>query len=101
MTQFQHRTMSETLRRVRHAARSKYAWPGGYPLAVVMNDGESICTDCAKRNYKLISISTRGAYGDNWDAAGVEINYEDQHLTCAHCDKPIECAYPQELEMTS
>jgi len=101
VTLFHHRTTSETLRRVRHAARSKYAWPGGYPLAVVMHDGESVCTDCAKCNYKLISRSTREALGTDWQAEGVEINYEDQHLTCANCGKPIECAYPQELEMTS
>lgn len=101
MTQFHQRTTSETLRRVRHAARSKYAWPGGYPLAVVMHDGESLCTDCAKSNYKLISRSTRDQSRDGWAAEGVEINYEDQLLTCANCGEQIECAYPCELEMTT
>ena len=31
-------------------AAQKYAWPGGYPMYVIMADGESLYPDCLKEN---------------------------------------------------
>lgn len=89
------------LRRVRAAARDKYAWPGGYPMYVLMADGECLCPDCVKSNYKRISRETRCMdhaetipFRDReWIAGSTEINYEDQDLYCAHCGEQIESAY--------
>lgn len=84
------------LRSVRSAARNKYAWPGGYPIFILMEDGGTLCPDCAKNNYRQISQATRmgGYYG--WSAAGVDVNCEDKDMVCCHCNEPIQCAYPKE-----
>ena len=29
-------------------AKSKYAWPGGYPLFAITNDGGCLCHKCSK-----------------------------------------------------
>ena len=73
--------------------RHPYAWPGGYPLRAVMADGECVCKTCAKDNAKLIIRATRDADRSDWDCAGVEVNWENADITCAHCGEPIEAAY--------
>jgi hypothetical protein len=67
---------------------------GGYPKVLVMSDGECMCAECAKDNYRLISEATR-TFGDwsGWAAAGVEIYWEGPALNCANCSKDIESAY--------
>lgn len=78
----------------RYAAREKYAWPGGYPLYLLMSDGEVICPSCARREWKLIALATRHISNDpQWECAGVEINWEDDELRCAHCNERIPSAY--------
>jgi hypothetical protein len=59
------------LAKVKQTARDKYAWPGGYPLVVVMADGSLLCPDCARREYRSIARETlRPAYDTGWRAAG-------------------------------
>ena len=42
---------AELLRRVRAMARERYAWPGGYALALVTTDGGILCPDCVRAEY--------------------------------------------------
>lgn len=84
---------NEILVQVREFIRQPYAWPGGYPKFLLMADGEALCKKCAKSEYRLISNATR----DNdktggWMAYGIDINYEDDSLYCAHCSGKIESA---------
>jgi hypothetical protein len=81
------------IRQVKNAARDAYAWPGGYPLFVLMTDGEAICPKCAKNNFGLIGRATRDGTRGGWAAAGVDIHWEGLPLTCAHCGEDIESAY--------
>jgi len=82
------------IRRVKFAARDKYAWPGGYPLMVLMHDGESICPDCAKHNFQLIARNTRDGGPDrDWQASDIYIHYEGPPERCAHCGEETPSAY--------
>ncbi len=81
---------------VKRATTQPYAWPGGYPLFVILNDGAALCTDCAKKELGLIVTSTAQQLRDGWQAAGVAVNWEDVELTCDHCSQVIECAYGHE-----
>ena len=81
---------------LRQAIRSKYAWPGGYPLFLVMTDGGALCMDCARAEYKQIARSNRDNARDGWTPAGAEINWEDASLYCDHCSKRIESAYAED-----
>lgn len=81
-------------RQIRALLRSgPYAWPGGYPMFFLADDCEALCFDCVKSNYRIISHSTRHKMHDGWQLIRAEINWEDDSLTCAHCDKRIESAY--------
>lgn len=85
------------LDQARSAARHTYAWPGGYPLAVVMVDGECICPQCARKEWRQVVrntlMSRREGSDSSWCAAGVDVNWENDSLYCAHCNRQIESAY--------
>ena len=72
-------------------ARERYAWPGGYLLAAVMNDGESVCPDCVRENYRTIAHSTRHEMRDGWQCIGLECaaNVDSMGL-CAHCGRDMD-----------
>lgn len=86
-------TPAELLRGVREFARMPYAFPGGYPKVLVMDDGECLCAKCARSNYRLISTDTRSGSRAGWRAAGVDIHWEGAPIICAHCAAEIESAY--------
>ena len=69
-----------------------YAWPGGYPIYFIMQDGEAMCPSCVTRNKKLINE----AYADRdvqWNVVSSSVNYEDTDLYCCNCNAKIEAAY--------
>ena len=79
---------------IKNAIRSGYAWPGGYPLYIVMSDGEALSIDAARENYKLLCAAyIRGDKRDSWFPVGADINYENEYLYCAHTGEKIESAY--------
>lgn len=84
---------NEVVQAVKHFIRHPYAWPGGYPVVLIMADGECLCDKCAKENFRLISKSTRDKLRDGWQAAGTQIHWEGAPLACANCNKEIESAY--------
>ena len=73
--------------------RQPYCWPGGYTKRLIMADGEILCAECAKSNYRLISNSTRHAMRDGWQAEGVDILWEDPDNYCAHCNNAMPTEY--------
>lgn len=71
-----------------------YAWPGGYPCALLMSDGESIDSQSARENYRLIRDSMRSNdRRSEWFPEAVFIHYEGDDLICAHSGRLIESAY--------
>ena len=66
-----------------------YAWPGGYPCALLMRDGGVIDAQSARENYKLIRR------GDEpwWQAEAVFIHWEGESLWCDHSGREIPSAY--------
>lgn len=83
-----------TLGEYRAAIRSgPYAWPGGYPLFFICDDGGALCFTCAKKERRNIISSIAWNVRDGWKVAAVDVNWEDTELYCDHCSKPIESAY--------
>lgn len=66
-----------------------FAWPGGYPCALLMADGEVIDAKAARENYRLI----RRESGRDWTPADVFIHWEGEPLICAHSGRSIPSAY--------
>lgn len=89
-------TRIETLRAVKQAIRQPYAWPGGYPLYVVMADGEALSCDAARQEWRQIVSATLHGLRDGWQALGVDANWEDTELYCAHTNERIPSAYGDE-----
>ncbi len=71
----------------------KFAWPGGYPMFYIADDGEALCPDCANDPKNPVH---EGGDADGWRLEGYDINYEDAQLFCAHCNKRIESAYGED-----
>lgn len=70
-----------------------YAWPGGYPLFLLLSDGECLCFKCARREYRQVSRAIREHSRDGWRVVGCDINYNDLHMFCARCGEHMESAY--------
>ena len=66
-----------------------FAWPGGYPGALLMADGEVIDAKAARENYRLIRRQT----GRDWTPVDVFIHWEGEPLFCAHSGREIPSAY--------
>lgn len=84
---------NQTLMAVREFIRQPFAFPGGYPLVLVMSDGGTLCASCARDNYKLISYATRHAMRDGWEAEGVQAHWEGAPECCDNCGAETESAY--------
>lgn len=67
-----------------------YAWPGGYPLYYLCEDGGVLCPRCV--NTELLA-RTAPKLDKQWHVVAVQVNYEDPHLYCDHCQKQIPAAY--------
>lgn len=89
---------AKILQAVKQAIREPYAWPGGYPKYVAMDDGEVLSIDAAKSEFRSICRSTLQRSRDGWGAAGVDINWEDGALFCAHTGERIPSAYAEDDE---
>ena len=58
-------TGSRSLRLADQLVREPYAWPGGYPMYAVTDDGGVICRFCAEEERESIAL-TDGAMGGAW-----------------------------------
>jgi hypothetical protein len=83
-------TGSKSLRLADQLAREPYAWPGGYPLHAVTDDGGVMCRICAVDERESIAL-TDGR--DGWCVVDLSVNWEDLELYCGCCGRGIEAAY--------
>ena len=82
---------------LREFIRQPYAWPGGYPLALLMADGEVIDSRSARENFRLIRNAMRDQRpwwrDSQWTPVDVFIHWEGPPLICAESGRLIESAY--------
>lgn len=81
------------VQQVKEFIRAPYAWPGGYPVALYMQDGECMCAKCAKDNFRLIARETKDADRSGWHAMATDVYWEGPDMYCANCNAPIASAY--------
>ena len=75
----------------RYVAQQQFAWPGGYELFAITDDGGVLCAACCRTEYRQIRDSSPG---DGWHVCAVYstenvdmgVDEGDDHLFCAHCD---------------
>lgn len=75
-------------------ANGPYAWPGGYPLYFITDDGAALSFKAASDNADLIRDElAKDMRGTGWRVVAMSVNWEDTTLVCAHTGEPIESAY--------
>ncbi len=68
-----------------------YAWPGGYPIGYVMDDGEHLCASCVNDPASPVHA---GGLADGWRLDGLEVlegsslDYSGE-IACAHCARVL------------
>ena len=72
-----------------------YAWPGGYPIYYIADDGGVLCPTCVNKEIRRVVESTVTAAGDGFELVGAEVNWEDAALFCEHCNKRVQSAYAE------
>lgn len=82
-----------TIESLKRFIRQPYAWPGGYPCAMLMADGEVIDSQSARENYRIIRRAMRDGFDRQWIPESVFIHWEGLPLVCAHSGRFIESAY--------
>jgi hypothetical protein len=65
------------------------AWPGGYPIYGLMDDGETLCFNCCKNEENV----HEGGDADGWRFETAYIYWEGPGIACAHCSAILESAY--------
>ena len=70
-----------------------YAWPGGYPCAMLMADGECIDAQSARENFRLILDSLKHDTTRDWKPVDVFVHWEGDDIVCAHSGRLIPSAY--------
>ena len=75
-------------------ASGPYAWPGGYPLYFVTADGEALSFATVQAEVALVkgAVEQQDNTG-GWRVIGMDVNWEDTELYCAHSGGRIEPAY--------
>lgn len=51
-------TILARLYTAKRVARERFAWPGGYELFSVMDDGGIVCNTCTRKEFRCIASST-------------------------------------------
>ncbi len=85
----------DVLTAVKQAIRDRYVWPGGYPVYVVLTDGDMLCGDCAKENYYSIAWELIKDVDYGWKPIGTQVLYYEGEQ-CGNCYKELESAYGEE-----
>ena len=70
-----------------------YAWPGGYPLYFITNDGAALSFDAVRQNLRFVIDSIANDLRDGWRVVGCDVNWEDDSLLCDHTFQAIPSAY--------
>ena len=69
----------------KYVAREMFAWPGGYELYAITDDGVVLCHNCCRTEFYNIRT-------DGWNIVAMQSTAEDEsHVYCDHCDKDIHC----------
>ena len=68
-----------------------YAWPGGYALAFVCDDGGLLCFDCARSEVRIVLRALRTMNDrSGWRVVGMTGEHEsEEREECANCHRVL------------
>lgn len=68
----------------------RWAWPGGYEMFFIMDDGGALCVPCANDRSNPVHFKDEDDSEDGWlimDVATVET--VEAQMNCDHCNRPL------------
>lgn len=75
----------------RYVRRERYAFPGGYPLALMTTDGGLLCPDCVASEFAQVSYEHRHKCDGGFRPAGVVCGADtEEDMVCDHCGKVMQ-----------
>lgn len=80
---------------LKNAVRQKYAWPGGYPISAIMEDG-ALCMDCVRKEWRQVAWETMHGIRGCWRVRFTDVLWEGGNY-CDNCNACLD-AYPAEEE---
>jgi hypothetical protein len=90
-------TEKDLIRYREHSSELPYcAWPGGYTVVYVMEDGAVLCSKCANNengSLAYVGEPEDGIHEPMWHIIGADVYDEGPPLECAHCWSMIESSY--------
>lgn len=84
----------QIMKQLKKAIRKGYAWPGGYEIIGITNDGSLLCNTCLKSEYLAICHDTVKQWtGTGWCLSAIDTasNLDDPNGEyCDHCNREIQ-----------
>jgi len=90
---FRHIESAEQLKATLRAGA--YAWPGGYLLYFITDDGAALSFDTVRAEFRAVLDSVKTKSRDGWRVVACDVNWEDADLNDAHTGEKIESAYAE------
>lgn len=86
-----HHSTIKTVAQFKAALRAgAYAWPGGYSIYFITDDGAVLCHACAKKEARQIIPSIAQQSRDGWRVLGCACTADDEYgVVCDHCNTDI------------
>lgn len=69
---------------------------GCYPTYFITSDGEALSHKAVRENIWQVARDTRDEDRSGWAIIGLDINWEDPEMFCAHTGDRIESAYAED-----
>lgn len=67
-----------------------YAWPGGYEVYGVTNDGAALCFDCIRAELRQVISAIRARDNSGWRVVAIGCTADsDGPVDCDHCGKAM------------
>jgi len=86
-------TAIETVSQLKATLRNgRFAWPGGYPLFFVTNDGACLSWQAVLDNLPECYAGIKAQDESGWNIVACDVNWESE-LYCDHSGDRIESAY--------
>lgn len=80
----------KTVAQLKASLRVPYAWPGGYEIALLLTDGELLCNDCAKREFRSLVWDIKNKCNTGWRPDGAVCMVDiDGSSPCCHCNREL------------
>lgn len=90
------RSEIDRIAQVKDMIRAPYAFPGGYRKVLITADGACLCSDCVKKEFKLIAQESFDNSNCGFRAFGVDVNWENSELYCDHCGNRLPPEYGED-----